>query len=97
MAWAEFHDLYAPIIAGFARRMGARSQEVDDLVQEVLKAFFCVSPEFKYNPATGRFRGYHKTCVWSKLAAQRRKRGPDLRSTDGRDAFDLDEVAVESV
>src|SRR5690349_1099303 len=68
VAWAEFHELYAPVISGFARRMGARAQEVDDLVQEVLKAFFCATPEFAYDPAKGRFRGYLKTCVWHKMS-----------------------------
>jgi RNA polymerase sigma factor (sigma-70 family) len=110
VAWAEFHDLYAPIIAGFARRMGARSQEVEDLVQEVMKAFFCVTPEFQYNPAVGRFRGYLRTCVWNKMVALRRKRHEPRQSETGfTDSLTLaarsnrrtdnapDDVAVEAV
>jgi RNA polymerase sigma factor (sigma-70 family) len=72
VAWVEFYDTYAPIISGFARRLGARQHEVDDLVQDVVQAFFHVTPEFQYNPAAGRFRGYLRTCVWNKLAKQRR-------------------------
>lgn len=75
VAWAEFYDLYAPIISGFARRVGASRSEVEDVVQEVLRAFFSASPEFKYDPAKGRFRGYLKTCVWHKLSELRRKSG----------------------
>lgn len=74
VAWAEFYDLYAPIISGFARRVGASRSEVEDLVQEVLRAFFAASPEFNYDPAKGRFRGYLKTCVWHKMGELRCKR-----------------------
>jgi RNA polymerase sigma factor (sigma-70 family) len=73
VAWAEFYELYAPIISGFARRVGASRGEVEDLVQEVLRAFFAASPEFTYDPAKGRFRGYLKTCVWHKMSEMRRK------------------------
>jgi len=33
IAWDEFNTRYAPIIAGFARRLAARTQDVDDVVQ----------------------------------------------------------------
>jgi RNA polymerase sigma-70 factor (ECF subfamily) len=82
IAWAEFYDLYAPMISSFARRLGACQQEADDLVQEVLKAFFCVTPEFCYDPSRGRFRGYLKTCVLHKLSELRRKRGPHFVGLD---------------
>lgn len=94
VAWAEFHDLYAPIISGFGRRMGAKPQDVEDLVQEVIKSFFHVSPEFVYDPARGRFRGYLKTCVWNKLVAIARSRGPRTFALDQRDP---DDVGVETV
>ncbi len=73
VAWTEFYGLYAPIISGFARRMGASGAEVEDLVQEVVQSFFSISPEFNYDPRKGSFRGYLKTCVWNKLSQQRRK------------------------
>jgi len=97
VAWTEFHDLYAPVIAGFARRVGARSGDIADLVQEVLKAFFRVSPEFVYDPAKGRFRGYLKTCVWHKLGELRRKRGAEIVDVERCDLTDPDHVSVESV
>ncbi len=75
VAWENFYSLYAPIITGFARRLGASASEVEDLVQAVLSAFFAVTPEFAYDPAKGRFRGYLKTCVWHKMGELRRKAG----------------------
>ena len=73
VAWAEFDDLYAPMIAGFARRIGVDRGAVDDLVQDVLRAFFAASPEFVYDPSKGRFRGYLKTCVWHRVGDLRRE------------------------
>jgi DNA-directed RNA polymerase specialized sigma24 family protein len=64
MAWRDFYELYAPIISGFARRMGARQQDVADIVQDVMAGFFSASPQFVYDPLKGRFRGYLKTCTW---------------------------------
>jgi RNA polymerase sigma factor (sigma-70 family) len=96
-AWAEFHTLYAPIISGFARRMGAPPQDVEDVVQEVLKSFLCVIPEFAYNPARGKFRGYLKTCVWNKLAELRRRRAPHSAALERFDVSNPDDVAVEAI
>jgi RNA polymerase sigma factor (sigma-70 family) len=72
-AWNEFYARYAPVIAGFARKMGARPSEVDDLVQEVLLGFFKAQPTFEYDPARGRFRGYLKTVTWRTWIKARRK------------------------
>jgi RNA polymerase sigma factor (sigma-70 family) len=95
VAWAEFYDLYAPIISGFARRIGASRSEVEDLVQEVLRAFFSASPEFSYDPAKGRFRGYLKTCVWHKMSELRRKAGRQA-ATLGKFPFDDDKTVEET-
>lgn len=94
VAWTEFYQLYAPVIAGFARRMAAPPQDADDLVQEVLQSFFRANPEFVYNPSKGRFRAYLKTCVWKKLASLRRKKSVEAQGIEHRDP---DEVAIEAV
>ncbi|MCU0688724.1 MAG: sigma-70 family RNA polymerase sigma factor [Phycisphaerales bacterium] len=83
LAWTEFEGLYAPIISGFARRMGANATQAKDLVQDVLHAFFAISPQFVYDPAKGRFRGYLKTCVWHKLSQLRRQSQGQVQSLGG--------------
>lgn len=88
VAWAEFYDLYAPIISGFARRVGASRAQVEDLVPEVMRAFFAASPEFHYDPAKGRFRGYLKTCVWHKIGEIRRKAGQEAAAVIRLEATD---------
>ncbi|MDB5358143.1 MAG: hypothetical protein JWN24_4596 [Phycisphaerales bacterium] len=70
IAWQEFYEYYGPLIGGFARKMGAASDVIEDVIQDVLLGFFSVSPEFTYDPSLGRFRGYLKTCTWRKLQKQ---------------------------
>ncbi len=95
MAWREFHDRYAPIIAGFARKMSVPEQDVSDLVQDVLAGFFAASPKFAYDPARGRFRGYLKTCVWHVF---QKRLGERLRLGDRRvTEVDPADVGVEQV
>ncbi len=64
IAWEKFFERYAPIIKAFARKLGVRPHDIDDLVQDVIVRFFSALPEFSYDPAKGRFRGYLKTCTW---------------------------------
>jgi RNA polymerase sigma-70 factor (ECF subfamily) len=88
LAWHDFHERYAAVIAGFAKELGAKSQEVDDLVQEVLIGFYARSPTFVYDPSKGRFRGYLKTCtchvVRRRLGREARFRGVSLHAIDER-------------
>lgn len=81
VAWNEFRQRYAPIIAGFARNLGASPQEVDDLIQEVMTGFYAAQPSFRYDPLQGRFRGYLKTCVVHSLARRAKQKRLQL---DGR-------------
>jgi RNA polymerase sigma factor (sigma-70 family) len=67
IAWQEFYDQYGPIIGGFCRRMGASSEDVLDIVQQVMLGFFSISPTFHYDPHKGRFRAYLKTCTCRAL------------------------------
>ncbi len=74
IAWEEFEARYAPIIAGFARNLGANRQEIDDVIQEVMLGFYKASPNFKYEPANGRFRGYLKSCTVHVILSDRKRR-----------------------
>jgi RNA polymerase sigma factor (sigma-70 family) len=95
IAWDEFNTRYAPIIAGFARRLAARTQDVDDVVQDVLMGFFLKSPTFIYDPAKGRFRSYLKVCTYRAL---QKRIGKDLRFRGmPLDEIDPEEVAIEQV
>ena len=94
-AWNEFHARYAPIIAGFARRLGGKPQDVDDVVQDVLMGFFAKAPTFVYDPSQGRFRGYLKVCA---VRALQRRLGKAVRAQgQALDDVDPGAVAVEQV
>ncbi len=78
LSWREFHQMYGPIIRGFARNAGLPAQEGDDILQEVMLGFFSVSGQFEYDPAKGRFRGYLKRATLNAVRARyRRHRAPD--------------------
>jgi RNA polymerase sigma factor (sigma-70 family) len=62
-AWEKFRARYAPVVAGFARNLGASQQDIDDIIQDVFLRFFIASPKFTYDPAKGRFRGYLKVAT----------------------------------
>jgi RNA polymerase sigma-70 factor (ECF subfamily) len=90
VAWREFRQRYAPIIAGFARNLGARPQDVDDVIQDVLVGFYARSAAFVYDPSKGRFRGYLKVCTFRVL---RRRLGTGARFR----AVPIEEVDPESL
>ena len=90
IAWEQFHARYVPVITGFARRLGGKSRDVDDVVQEVLLGFYLKSPTFVYDPSKGRFRRYLKVCVYNAL----KKRFGDKSRLLGKP---LDEVDPESI
>lgn len=94
IAWEQFVERYSPIIAAFARKLGVRSRDIDDLVQDVILRFFSALPEFSYDPARGRFRGYLKTCTWRVF---QRQLGKSL-SVGGRsiDQVDASELSVDA-
>jgi RNA polymerase sigma-70 factor, ECF subfamily len=95
MAWHEFNQRYAPIIAGFAKRLGARPQDVDDVIQDVLVGFFAKSPTFVYDSTKGRFRGYLKVCTYRalrrRLGANHKVQGKPLEQ------IDPEEMSIEQV
>jgi RNA polymerase sigma-70 factor (ECF subfamily) len=95
IAWKDFHASYGPIIGGFARKLGARGQDVDDLVQDVMVGFFGKLPTFVYDPCRGRFRGYLKVCTF-RAAAKRFARDGKLKSLP-LSSLDEDALEVEQV
>lgn len=77
LSWSEFRDRYAPVILGFARKAGLTTDDASDVLQDVLLAFFRVSPNFQYDPQKGRFRGYLKRATLNVIR-RRRRHGPSI-------------------
>jgi RNA polymerase sigma factor (sigma-70 family) len=95
LAWDEFHQRYAAAIASFARQIGVRPGDIEDVVQDVLLGFYATSPSFVYDPGKGRFRGYLKTCtfhvVQRRLGRDAKFRGLPLEQVDP-EALEVEQV-----
>jgi RNA polymerase sigma-70 factor (ECF subfamily) len=74
-AWAEFVDLYAPLVYGYARRQGLQDADAADLTQDVLRAVAGAAGRLEYDPGRGRFRGWLFTVVRNKLRNFQTARG----------------------
>ena len=75
-AWAQFVELYAPLVYGFARKHGLQDADAADITQDVLQAVSGGIRKLDYDPRRGSFRGWLFTVVRNKLrnflAAQKR-------------------------
>jgi RNA polymerase sigma-70 factor (ECF subfamily) len=66
-AWAQFVDIYQPLIHRFARKRGLQEADAADLTQEVLRAVALAVERLDYDPRRGTFRGWLFTVVRNKL------------------------------
>jgi RNA polymerase sigma factor (sigma-70 family) len=71
-AWAQFVDLYAPVVYGYARKQHLQDADAADLCQEVLKAVAGAVGRLDYDPSRGCFRNWLFTVVRRKLSNWRR-------------------------
>ena len=84
-AWAEFVDIYAPLIYGFALKHGLQDADAADLTQEVLGAVARSAARLDYDPRKGTFRGWLFRVVRNELAdfgTARKRNRPGSGDTD---------------
>ena len=74
-AWTNFTKLYTPLIFYWARKMGLRSQDAADLVQDVMAIVLQKLGDFDYD-ARRSFRGWLRTVTLNQYRQQLRKRKP---------------------
>ncbi len=76
-AWAQFVELYAPLVYGYLRKQGLQDADAADLCQDVLGAVAGAVGRLDYDPAKGAFRNWLFTAVrrklWNWQAAQERR------------------------
>jgi len=57
-AWHRFESLYRELIVRFSIRQGVQAADAEDVAQGVLKSLASAMPNFRLDPAKGRFRSY---------------------------------------
>ncbi len=74
-AWDVFVETYAPLIYGYARRVGLQDADAADIGQEVLSEVARCIRSFEYQPDRGRFRDWLGTLVRRKISRFLKKKG----------------------
>jgi RNA polymerase sigma-70 factor (ECF subfamily) len=80
-AWAQFVEVYAPPVYGFARRQGLQDADAADLTQEVLQTVAAAIRRLDYDRGRGSFRGWLFSVVRSRRTGSwRDEKNARLRS-----------------
>ena len=66
-SWQRMVDVYRPLIIRWLRRCSAPTQDMDDLVQEVLAVVIKELPSFSHSGRTGAFRCWLRTIVANRM------------------------------
>jgi RNA polymerase sigma-70 factor (ECF subfamily) len=83
-AWERFVELFTPFLYHCARRLGLRSADATDLVQDVFAVLVQKLPEFTYDPQRS-FRAWLRTVTLNKWREKHRRRaGPGARAGEAR-------------
>lgn len=85
-AWAQFVDVYAPLVYGFLRKQGLQDADAADLTQDVLRAVAGAAARLDYDPARGSFRAWLFTVVRNRLRDFLDSRKRHCRGTGDSDA-----------
>lgn len=75
-SWRDFFETYWRLIYRTARKGGLSDAEAQEVVQETVIAVARKMKEFKYDPATGSFKGWLKLITRRRIVDQYRKRKP---------------------
>jgi len=71
--WQSFYDQYRHVILSFCRRQGLDEFSAHDVLQETVILLMRKLPEFRYDPAQGKFRNWLLKLVARKISDARKR------------------------
>lgn len=81
-AWRTFLAIYAPLLEGFARSLGAGGTDAEEIRDECLALVATKLRTFEYDPRRGRFQGWLYELARGRVIDRRRRRvEPQLDSS----------------
>lgn len=91
-AWREFYQLYWGAILRYARKLGLKEHEAEEVLQETMVVLMRILPGFAYDRGRGKFRNFLLTIVHRKsLALMRRAaRRTEVKWHDGAETHSVD-------
>jgi len=72
--WEEFFATYRGLIHGFARKCQLSDEEAKDVVQTTMQSLVGALPDFRYDPATCRFKSWLLNVAKSRISDVQRRR-----------------------
>jgi RNA polymerase sigma-70 factor (ECF subfamily) len=72
-AWAQFVDVYAPVLYGYLRQRGLQDADAADLTQACLRQVAAHVGSLEYDSRRGSFRGWLFTIVRNQLRDFRKR------------------------
>ena len=76
-AWAQFVELYEPVIRAFAAIESVPASDIDDVVQDVFARLLGIMRRDGYDRSSGRFRTYLRTIMRRVLIDRFRRQTAD--------------------
>jgi RNA polymerase sigma-70 factor (ECF subfamily) len=88
-AWAEFVEIYHPLIYKLARQRGLQDADAADLVQEVFRAVAVAVSRYDPDPDKGSFRGWLSTIARNLIVNLLRARRRQFQGSGETDIIEL--------
>ena len=79
-SWAEFVEIYGPLIHRFALSRGVHRDNASDITQDVMRNVAKAMHSFEYDPSRGTFRSWLFTIIRREIyrSAEKAKRKPGV-------------------
>jgi RNA polymerase sigma factor (sigma-70 family) len=72
-SWAEFSEIYMPLIFGFCLKRGLQRTDAADVAQDVMRSISLALKKAQYDPKRGKFRAWLFTSVRNAISTHFRK------------------------